>query len=56
MIFLLKLFCCISATILLGSSLNMFMHYCEKRPIVEVREQPFYITRTYKEIKNGYQD
>lgn len=54
MVFLLKLICCIGGTIILEGAVTSFMEWWEKRPIIEEREPPFYITKTYKEIKNGY--
>jgi len=56
MLFLLKLICCVGGTIILAGGITAFMERWENRPIVEERECPFYITRTYEEIKNGYND
>lgn len=54
MLFLLKLICCIGGTFILAGAVTSFMEWWEKRPIIEEREPPFYITRTYEDIKNGY--
>lgn len=54
MLFLLKSICCIGGTFILAGAVTSFMEWWEKRPIVEVKEAPFYITRTYKDIKRGY--
>lgn len=56
MLFLLKLICCISGTIILAKAMNEFMRWWASRPITEEKEHPFYITRTYEDIKNGYED
>lgn len=56
MVFLLKLICCIGGTIILAGTVTSFMERWEKRPIVEERERPFYITLTYADIKRGYED
>lgn len=54
MIFLLKLICCVGGTITLAGRITAFMNWWEKQPIIEEKEPPFYITRTYEDIKNGY--
>lgn len=56
MVFLLKLICCVGGSIILAGAVTAFMKRWEKRPIVEVKETPFYITLTYKDIKRGYED
>lgn len=52
--FILKLVCCIGGTIIMAGCVTAFMNWWEARPVVEENEPPFYITRTYKEIKNDY--
>jgi len=54
MVFLLKLICCAGGTFILAGVVTAFMEWWEKQPVVEARERPFYITKTYEEIKNGY--
>lgn len=54
MLFLLKLICCIGGTIIVAGGMTAFMNWWEKQPIMEAKESPFYITRTYEEIINGY--
>lgn len=54
--FMLKLICCIGGVFILGGVITAFMSWWDKRPIKEEKERPFYITRTYKDIKNGYKD
>lgn len=56
MLFLLKLICCVGGTFILAGTVTAFMERWEKRPIVEVKETPFYITRTYEDIKRGYEN
>lgn len=51
---ILKLVCCIGGTVILAGVITAFMNWWEAYPIVEENEPPFYITRTYKEIKNDY--
>jgi len=53
---ILKLVCCIGGTIILAGGVTAFMNWLEVHPVVEENEPPFYITRTYKEIKDGYDD
>lgn len=56
MLFLLKLICCIGGTIILAGGITAFMERWENQPIVEEQDHPFYITKTYKDIKRGYED
>ena len=50
----LKLICCIGGTIILAGGVTAFMEWWKRQPIIEERERPFYITMTYEDIKNGY--
>ena len=52
--FILKLICCIGGAFILAGVVIAFMNWWEAHPVVEENESPFYITRTYKEIKNDY--
>ncbi len=52
--FWLSLICCFGGTVVLAAGVEGIMNWIEQRPIREEIETPFYITRTYKEIKNGY--
>jgi len=56
MLFLLKLICCVGGTFICAGVVTAFMNWWRKQPIVEEYQTPFYITRTYKDIINGYQD
>ena len=52
--FIQKLICCIDGAVILACAVTAFMNWWEAHPVVEENEPPFYITRTYKEIKNDY--
>ena len=54
MTFLLKLILGVGGTFIFTCAVNDFMEWWEKQPIVEMQEPPFYIIRTYEDIKNGY--
>lgn len=54
--FLLKVICCIGGTIILAGDVETFMRWWARQPIVEVKEPPLYITRTYNDIINEYND
>ena len=49
---LLKLICCIGGTFIIAGAMTAFMNWWDARPLVEENERPFYITKTYQEIKN----
>lgn len=50
---MLKFICCIDITLVLACVVTIFVRWWEKRPIIEEKESPFYITKTYEDIKNG---
>ena len=49
--FFLNLICCIGGSIILAGAMNGFINWWYKRPVKEEKQPPFYITRTYAEIK-----
>lgn len=56
MLQMLSFVCCMGGSVILAGAMNGFINWWNKRPIKESKERPFYITRTYAEIKNGYEN
>lgn len=56
MLFLLKLIFCIGLAINLAKTMNELMKRWASHPIIEEKERPFYIIKTYEDIKRGYEN
>ena len=45
MLFLLKFICCIGGTVILAGGVTAFETWLEKKPLIEEKDQPFYLQR-----------